>query len=105
MVPTNLSKIEKFANGLPTDFGPIVKLATTLKAAIWADKNAEIQIREQGLEKAEAEEKRKFEGFQGPIIKVYFQMLTPTTRSVGVIVKRIGVKSARRNTLRDVVKR
>lgn len=34
LVPTELSKIEKFANGLPMDFGPIVKLATTFEAAI-----------------------------------------------------------------------
>ena len=33
-VPTELSKVNKFASGLSTDFGPMVKLATTLKIAI-----------------------------------------------------------------------
>ena len=34
LVRTELSKIEKFANGLPADFGPTVKIATTLKSAV-----------------------------------------------------------------------
>ena len=62
LVPTELSKIDRFANGLPTDFGPMVKMATTLKAAVRAAKNVEAQIREKGLEKDKAGEKRKFEG-------------------------------------------
>ena len=62
LVPTELSKVNKFANGLPADFGPIVKQATTLKAAIWAAKNVETQIKEKGLERAEVGEKRKHEG-------------------------------------------
>ena len=39
LVPTELSKVNKFANGLLVGFGPMVKQATTLKAAIWAAKN------------------------------------------------------------------
>ena len=62
LVPTELSKVNKFANGLPADFGPMVKQATTLKSAIWITKNVETQIREKGLEKDKAGEKRKLEG-------------------------------------------
>ena len=65
LVPTELSKINKFALGLPTYFGPMVKQATTLKGAIWAAKNVEVQIREKGLERAEVGEKRKFERTSG----------------------------------------
>ena len=66
LVPTELSKVNKFAHGLPADFGPMVKQATTLKAAIWAAKNVETQIREKGLEKVEVGEKRKSEGSSRP---------------------------------------
>ena len=62
LVPTELSKIEKFANGLPADFGPTVKMATTLKSAVRAAKNVETQQKERGLERAEVGEKRKFNG-------------------------------------------
>lgn len=34
LVPIEVSNINKFANGLPTYFGPMVKQATTLKAII-----------------------------------------------------------------------
>lgn len=34
LVPTKPSKINKFAIGIPTDFGPMVKQTTTLKVAI-----------------------------------------------------------------------
>ena len=61
LVPTKLSKVNKFANGLSVDFGLTVKLATTLKASIFAAKNVETQIREKSLEKYEARENRKFE--------------------------------------------
>ena len=39
LVPTELSKVNKFGNGLPPEFGPMVKQATTSKTAIWATKN------------------------------------------------------------------
>ena len=48
LVPTELSKVNKFDSGLPTNFSPTVKLETTLKAAIWVAKNVETQIREKG---------------------------------------------------------
>lgn len=60
LVPTKLSKVKKFDIGLPTDNGPTVKLAATLKAVIWAVKNMETQIKEKGLEKVKTREKRKF---------------------------------------------
>ena len=62
LVPTELSKVNKFAHGLPADFCRMVKQATTLKAAIWAARNVETQIKERGLERAEFGEKRKHEG-------------------------------------------
>ena len=34
LVPTELSKIERFANGLPVEFDPTVKMATTLKITV-----------------------------------------------------------------------
>ncbi|KAL7616026.1 hypothetical protein Lser_V15G04181 [Lactuca serriola] len=40
----------------------MAKQATTLKAAVYAIKNVETQIREKGLEKTEVGEKRKLEG-------------------------------------------
>lgn len=61
LVPTELSKVNKFSIGLPVDYGPTVKLATTLKAAIWAIRNVETQINKKGLERYEAEEKRNLE--------------------------------------------
>ena len=51
MVPTKLSNIDRFANGLPMDFGATINMATTLKTAVRASKNVEIQCREKGLEK------------------------------------------------------
>ncbi|XP_023763492.1 uncharacterized protein LOC111911959 [Lactuca sativa] len=52
LVPTKLSKIEKFANRLPSDFGQTVKMATTLKIAVRAAKNVKTQLREKGVERA-----------------------------------------------------
>ena len=51
LVPTELSKVNKFASRLLTEFGPMVKQATSLKVVIWAAKNVETHIREKGLEK------------------------------------------------------
>ena len=62
MEPTELSKIERFANGLSTDFGPMVKMATTLKTTVRTAKNLVTQLREKGLERSEVGEKRKFDG-------------------------------------------
>ena len=62
LVPTELSKVNKFAHGLPADIGLMVKQATTLKGAICAARNVETQIREKGLERAKVGEKRKHEG-------------------------------------------
>lgn len=66
LVPTKLSKIEIFSHELPTYFGPMVKMATTLKEAVRAVKNVETQIRKNFLEKVEVGEKRKFEGSSRP---------------------------------------
>ena len=60
--PTELSKVKKFSSRLPADFAPMVKLATTRKTTIWEARNIENQIREKGLEKVEAGEKKRLEG-------------------------------------------
>ncbi|KAL7594215.1 hypothetical protein Lser_V15G28366 [Lactuca serriola] len=65
LVPTELSKVNKFALGLPAEYGPMVKQATTLKAAIWAARNVETQIREKGLEMSKVGEKRMLDGPSG----------------------------------------
>ncbi|XP_023738586.1 uncharacterized protein LOC111886570 [Lactuca sativa] len=62
LVPTELSMVKKFANGLLIEFCLMVKHGTTLKAVIWAAKNVETQLREKGLERIEVGEKRKFDG-------------------------------------------
>lgn len=62
VVPTKLTKVDKFSNGLPTDFGPMAKLIRTLKEAIWSGRNVDTQIRDNGLDRMEVGEKMKFEG-------------------------------------------
>ncbi|XP_023751591.1 uncharacterized protein LOC111899944 [Lactuca sativa] len=62
-VTTKLSMIEMFDNGLPTDFCLTVKMETNLKTIVREVKNIETRIREKGLEKDRAGEKRKLEGF------------------------------------------
>lgn len=41
LTPTELSKVDKFGNGLLADYGPTVKLAMNLKEAIWSAMNVE----------------------------------------------------------------
>ncbi|KAL7591377.1 uncharacterized protein LOC111880758 [Lactuca sativa] len=62
LVPTELSKTGRFANGLPAKFGPTVKMATTLKTTVRAAKNVETQLKERNQDRAEVGEKRKFDG-------------------------------------------
>lgn len=62
LVPTKLSKVDKFANVLPVDFGPMVKIEKTLKEAIWPAKIVETHIRDKVLEKEDIGDKRKLEG-------------------------------------------
>lgn len=104
LVPTKLSKIEKFVNGLPTNYGPTVKLETTLKAAMWAAKNLEIHIRDKGVEKARNWEKGSLKDLQFLINNVGFQILSLRTRSMGVTTRRSGVKTTRRSILGDMMK-
>lgn len=98
-VPTELSKIEKFANGLPADFGPTVKMATTLKSAVRAAKNVETQQKERGLERTEVGEKRKFDGSSKSNKKSRFSK--SGSRGGGSEAK--CVTSARRSTLSSVM--
>lgn len=41
LTPIEQSKVERFANGLPTDFGPMLKIATTLETTISVAKSLE----------------------------------------------------------------
>ena len=52
LVATKLPKVNKFTIGLPADYGPTMKLETTLKAAIKATRNVETHIEETGLGRA-----------------------------------------------------
>ena len=51
LVPNELAEIENFANGFSSNFGPTVKMASTLKAAIRATKNVKTHLKERGLER------------------------------------------------------
>lgn len=44
LIPTETSEVERFANGLPTDFILMVKLATTLETDIRISKSLEDMI-------------------------------------------------------------
>lgn len=54
-VPAELSKIERFVNGLAVDFGPMVKLATTLEAAIQVAKFLEDIVKGKAIDQVEVE--------------------------------------------------
>lgn len=62
IVPTKTYELERFANGLPTNFGPMVKLAATLEAAIRIAKSIEDMIKGRTTSQAEVGEKRINEG-------------------------------------------
>lgn len=81
LFPTKLSRMEKFANGLPVDCGLNVKLVTTLKSAICATKNVEIQFKEKIWKRLELERKKGLKGLQSLIIQDYFPNLAPMIRS------------------------
>lgn len=46
LLPTKSSKVKSFANGLPADFGLMVKLATTLEVTIQVALSLEGMIKE-----------------------------------------------------------
>lgn len=62
LVPNELYKIKKFSNGLPMDFGPMVKLAATLEAAIRVSKSLKDIFKGRTIDQAEVEKKRKNKG-------------------------------------------
>lgn len=45
LFPTELSKVENFSNGLPMDFGPLVKNAETLEAIVQVAKSLIVLFR------------------------------------------------------------
>lgn len=61
LTPTKQSKVERFANGLPMDFGPMVNIATTLEKTIRVAKSLEDIAKEITIDKVEVGRKRKNE--------------------------------------------
>ena len=59
---------------MPSDFGPTVKMESTLKAAVRAAKNVETQLKEIGLERSDVGEKRKLDGSSRSNKKSKFSM-------------------------------
>jgi len=66
LVPDELTKIDKYAKGLPWEYAVPVRQAPTLEAAIWAAKSVEEMIKGRAANKTEVGEKRKFEGSAKP---------------------------------------
>lgn len=84
LVPIELSKIDKFANELPTYYALTTQLSTTLKSTIWAAKNVEIQIKEKDLDNIGAREKSKNKEFSKSNKGRRFSKSCPTIRSEGM---------------------
>ena len=61
LVPDELTKIDKYAKGLPWEYVVPVRQAPTLEATIWAAKSVEDMIKGRAASKLEVVEKRKFE--------------------------------------------
>lgn len=102
LVPTKISKVNKFHVGLLAYCGPKIKLETTLKAFIWLARNVETQIWENGQEKVRYESKGRMKNSRSLIRRVNSQSLTLTTRDMGVTIQENGAICARRRTLWDV---
>ena len=62
IVPDKLTKVDRYAKGLPWEYAVPVRQAPTLEAAIWAAKSVEDMIKGRAASKMEVGEKRKFEG-------------------------------------------
>ena len=62
LVPDELTKIDKYAKGLPWEYAVPVRQAPTLEAAIRAAKSVEDMIKGRAASKVEVGEKRKFDG-------------------------------------------
>ena len=65
IVPDELTKVDRYAKGLPWEYEVPVHQAHTLEAAIWAAKSVENMIKGRTTDKVEVGEKRKFEGTSG----------------------------------------
>ncbi|KAL7603493.1 hypothetical protein Lser_V15G16676 [Lactuca serriola] len=70
LVPDELTKIDKYAKGLPWEYAVPVRQAPTLEAAIWAAKSVEDMIKGRAANKIEVGEKRKFEESTRPNKKI-----------------------------------
>ena len=65
IVPDELTKVDRYAKGLPWEYAVPVRQAPTLEAAIWAAKSVENMIKGRTDSKVEVGEKRKLEGTSG----------------------------------------
>ena len=98
LVPDELTKIDKYAKGLPWEYAVPVRQAPTLEAAIWAAKYVEDMIKGRTASKVEVGEKRKFEGSSRSDEKRKFLKSSSKNNHNGVI-------SARGSTLGDALKK
>ena len=90
---------------MPTDFGATVKMAITLKTTVRATNNVETQLREKGLEKDKAGEKRKLEGSSRSDKKGRFSKSNLDDQKYGVVVEPSGVRSVRIGTTGDATEK
>lgn len=61
LTPTKQSKVERFPNGLPMNFGLMVKIPTTLETTIWVAKSLEDIVNVITTDKSEVGRKRNNE--------------------------------------------
>ena len=62
LIPEELTKIDKYAKGLPWEYAVPVRQEPTLEATIWAAKSVEDMIKGRAANKVEVRDKRNFEG-------------------------------------------
>lgn len=80
LIPTELSKKDKFANGLPTDFSPSVKSANTVEAAVQVARSLDIIIKGRTTNKVKVGEKMKGERILEPNKKGRFPKYGPNDK-------------------------
>lgn len=80
LVPTELERLD---TRLPADFGPIVKLATTLEAAIRVAKSREDIVKGKVIDQAKAGKKKISEGLPNSNKKSKFSTYEPNNERSG----------------------
>lgn len=67
LTPIEQYKVERFANGLPTDFRPTVKIETTLETTILVAKSFQEIANRITTDNVDVGRKRKMKNLQNPI--------------------------------------